>query len=97
MSKEVVEVLTKARALIADPARWGKVAPDRICLAAGSDCPLTALAHAASNEVHYEAKRAFIEAIGTGWIGAWNDAPERTHTDVLAAFDRAIAIAESAS
>ena len=28
-------------------------------------------------------------------IPSWNDAPERTHAEVLDAFDRAIALAES--
>jgi hypothetical protein len=38
------------------------------------------------------AVRAFREVVGTPI--SWNDAPERTQTDVLAAFDRAIELAE---
>lgn len=32
----------------------------------------------------------------TDGIGGWNDAPERTKDEVLAAFDKAIALAEAA-
>jgi hypothetical protein len=35
-------------------------------------------------------------AIGERFIGDWNDAPGRTHAEVLEAFDRAIALAEAA-
>jgi len=38
----------------------------------------------------------FRLAAGCEDIIAWNDAPERTHAEVLAAFDRAITLAESA-
>lgn len=36
-------------------------------------------------------------AVGGVPIGRWNDAPERTHAEVLAAFDRAIELAEATS
>lgn len=44
-------------------------------------------------------RRAWVRALdalrdaigGTDTVIAWNDAPERTHAEVLAAFDKAIA------
>lgn len=38
---------------------------------------------------------AMREALGTDALMAWNDAPDRTQEDVLAAFDKGIAIAEA--
>ena len=35
------------------------------------------------------------DATGVQKLFDWNDAPERTHAEVLAAFDKAIALAES--
>jgi hypothetical protein len=45
----------------------------------------------------YAARRVFGEAIGTDCIPGWNDAPERTQAEVLAAFDKAIELAEAQS
>lgn len=44
---------------------------------------------------HASKCEAFAEAIGVTYerpssIWRWNDAPERTHADVMAAFDRAL-------
>lgn len=47
-----------------------------------------------------DARRVFMRANGiteTVGIPEWNDAPERTQADVLAAFDRAIELASAAS
>ena len=35
-----------------------------------------------------------LEAVISGVIPTWNDKPERTHAEVLAAFDKAIEVAE---
>lgn len=54
----------------------------------------------------WKAHRLLAAELGVGVVTAsqdqleaiynWNDAPERTHAEVLAAFDRAIATAEAA-
>jgi hypothetical protein len=45
-----------------------------------------------------DAIRTLRDAVSPGatmrWITEWNDAPTRTHAEVLAAFDRAIKAAE---
>ena len=92
-------VLIKARALIADPAKWGK--GKRGCL---GDRPLdTCCAAEAIEEVeppsprrraaYYALERAagLVRPPMGSAIVEWNDAPERTHAEVLAAFDKAIA------
>ena len=101
------EILITARALINTPERWVKgrkpgcwCAGDAIMVAPycgtggqriegtgylGSD---GAYARDACNA----ALKALKCAIGNGHeIVSWNDAPERTHDEVMAAFDRAIA------
>jgi hypothetical protein len=42
---------------------------------------------------HIQANTTLELAIGGQLFSRWNDAPERTHAEVMAAFDRAIAIA----
>lgn len=86
-------VLIKARALIADPAMWGKGRR-------GRDRPFaTCCAAEAIEDMPYsEARRRAIVALRNAVLSHpsverlvdWNDAPERTHAEVLAAFDKAI-------
>jgi hypothetical protein len=90
-------VLIKARAKIADPANWGKgirgLSPPRrplnTCCAAEAiedtcdDVELRSLAFATL-------RRAAGILPGFHTFVVWNDAPERTHADVVAAYDRAI-------
>lgn len=91
-----VEVLRAARKLIERPGTWGKGhaehPPEGDC-----HCMLTALARSGS-QARVDDARALLESI-TGArefsLHRWNDAPETTHADVLAAFDRAIQLAES--
>lgn len=92
-------VLVKARAKIANEENWGK--GDRRC-----DRPIeTCCAAEAIEEVEFDnpKRRAAYLALeraaglerpplGSAIVG-WNDAPERTHAEVLAAFDKAIASA----
>lgn len=86
-------VLIKARALIADPANWGKG-----CRPCGHPTLCAAEAIEASGRAtdrRISAYRAVERAAGIhgNEIARWNDAPERTHADVMAAFDKAIASA----
>jgi hypothetical protein len=102
-----VEVLRKARELISTPDRWtkGYFAHDLV----GTDvephedgavcfCALGALGVSS----YYEpvswidgAIELLETTIGCHDLGEWNDAPERTHVDILAAFDEAIRRAEA--
>lgn len=93
-------VLIKARAKIADPELWGKGRR-------GSERPLHTCCAAEAIEdtepvnmdLRIKAINALYNAIGLSrefWMPKlpdWNDAPERTHAEVLAAFDKAIAAA----
>jgi hypothetical protein len=86
-----IEILVKARKLIDSPEKWAKREqiryPFRICA-------YLALARAARGAYYGEAYGCLQRAAGLGpeeLIHHWNDAPERTHADVMAAFDRAIA------
>jgi hypothetical protein len=97
----VVEVLTRARALV--ERGWTQRASARnergeIVAAASDDacswCAMAALAFAANGAPYYPAHMALRAAIfgrEGGPIPRWNDAPERTQAEVVAAFDRAIA------
>ncbi len=104
------EVLRKALALIDTPEKWTKVviarnahgkevshrSADAVCF-----CMDGALARAADLEIsrgryEYEgATRAIRTATGEREYWLWNDAPERTHAEVVAAFQKAIAAAEA--
>lgn len=101
------DVLRRARVLIDSPEKWLKYAvaemggkhvrcfngeqPDII----GADrlCVLGAIHAAAPYGQRVRMRSLFIKLNGGG--GIWNDAPERTHADVLRAFDRAIELAEA--
>lgn len=95
--KPELPVLIKARALIADPAKWGKGVrgtragnrPLDTC------CAAEAIEDSGRSDAERRnaARKAFARIIGTDKIVVWNDAHERTHAEVLAAFDKAIASA----
>jgi hypothetical protein len=87
--------LVKARALIADPANWGQGGRasrsnfDSFDVAeALEECGTT------NFSARKEAIAFFHKAAGVrplwGKLIEWNDAPQRTHAEVLAAFDKAI-------
>lgn len=103
------ETLRRARALIERPEAWTKAADARLedgraTLATSPNavcwCSVGAIEAAVSPggyrpRLYHEATEFFRSAAGgPPRITFWNDAPERTHADVLAAFDRAIEAAE---
>jgi hypothetical protein len=95
------DILVAARALIEQPKAWtqGEYARDK----KGNRVPLTSRqatcwcamgatgrAQAGNIPAGVRARDRLRAAIGDRSIPGWNDAPERTHAEVLAAFDRAI-------
>lgn len=84
------EVLVAARNLIADPKDWAQGNYD----VDGGLCIVGAIAKAAGvshGEAHmgHPATLTIDKVIGTSGTARWNDT--HSHTDVLAAFDKAIA------
>lgn len=92
-----VDILRSARALI--ERQWCQ-GNDKASAAnhAYGHCVVSALAY--SDPWYQVARDALQTAIGAdSWLHvvAWNDAPERTKEDVLAAYDRAISAAKEAA
>lgn len=95
-----VTILKRARKLIEKPDNWlnngelvrgGRFGSPTV----RAFCPLGALCTAAGSLAgNKEAERLFKTAIKSDLISSWNDQPNRRHRSVLAAFDRAIALAE---
>lgn len=98
--------LIAARALIDTPEKWCKDAQSYTTsgevttfddVGACSWCAAAAIAvHASDFDARVEAYGLLAEAVGIpadeSWrLVDWNNAPERTHADVLDAFDTAIA------
>jgi hypothetical protein len=86
------EVLIAARKLIERPENWVKephgYMDSRACV-----CAEEAIWRANSGAKHEGAVNALKDLVGDRGpmtIINWNDAPERTHAEVLAAFDKAI-------
>lgn len=99
------DTLRAARALIEQPERWTRRVEARDSrgrttspMDAGAVCWCAAGAtiRAAKCEVLLMsgAFQHLEKAVGINGIEHWNDMPGRTHAEVLAAFDRAIEIAE---
>lgn len=97
------EVLEKARELIATPERWTKGALARdehgievptCCDDAYCWCMGGAISAVSENGSVYRSW-GVVERIVSMHIDKFNDAPERTHAEVLEAFDRAIALAST--
>lgn len=96
-TNDVADVLRRARALIDAPEKWIQ----RAAKIGGRMCMFGALSVALGSKdstVPAGDKSLRLLSLGVGGcsVSRFNDAPERTHTEVLAAFDRAIALAESA-
>ena len=100
----LVETLRAARALVDTPEKWwqdGGHNEENVgytCTCAGlalTDAPTD------YERERFAARRFFASTLGldVGQLATsvfdWNDAPERTHADVLAAFDKAIKAAEA--
>lgn len=98
MAKVVAENLRRARRLIEAPHCWGKGNGRKAGSVKLGRCAAIALADTCNFQ--FEVTPAFAalrKAVGVADDDAfysWHDAPERTHEDVLRAFDRAIAAEE---
>jgi hypothetical protein len=91
--KPTSEILIEARKKVESESNWARDYPS---LKQGIDkhCCLTAITFTASGVERDTAVSAFRLAIDNPIIQDWNDAPGRTHAEVLAAFDRAIEVAK---
>lgn len=91
---DIATKLREARALI--ERGWCQ---GRMSTADGSVCIRGAILDAFYDADLAEEKRAdglLKSAVGfDGYLGDWNDAPERTQAEVLAAFDKAIELADA--
>lgn len=89
----LAEHLRAANALIDMPEKWTKN-KEIACNPDGtySYCMMGALERTQRN--NRKAHRILCSVIDGASLTGWNDAVERTHTEVMAAFDRAIEIAE---
>lgn len=85
----VAEVLREARSLVDTPEKWCKGTYGD---GEGRHCISGTLRDVGAEEAYTFLQRTIHTA---GPLSSWNDAPERTHADVLAAFDKAIALAEA--
>lgn len=88
-----VEVLRKARELVSDPAHWCQ----GYFRCGEAYCSAGALLYTTRDEWLEDKAYGFMLA-ATGQshsISGWNDDENRTHAEVIAAFDRAIALAET--
>lgn len=93
-----LEILKEARAKIADPAMWGQGGrPERPRF--DSCCAAEAIEEVVPFKefgARHDALEMFKCAAGIGdeWgdFVSWNDAPDRTHSEVLATFNLAIAL-----
>lgn len=95
MSKSTLDVLIAARKLINKPIKWGRGRR-------GTDRPLNTCCTAEAIEnaapfgspgwanLRLAAYRAVGNVVHRESLVSWNDEPDRTHAEVLAAFDRAI-------
>jgi len=109
-AKTPLQILRDARELLSDEKRWTQGALGRdengvlLCAdqldRAQCYCAFGGLLAAGDDATtgDFRALPLLIDAIDLqpdAGIGDWNDAPDRTHADVLTAFDRAIALAET--
>lgn len=102
MSKTTVEILREARGYVEQGWTQGEDARDEagdptppegsraVCW-----CMSGACIRADPGSMGTAVNTPIRDAIGEYWYVKWNDAPERTKEEVLAAFDRAIAAEEA--
>jgi hypothetical protein len=105
MAGPVESLLERARKRIEAPERWTQGADarrdDRMAVGAADKgavcwCAEGSLLSEAGPDMRAplnESIRIMFEAADCGSVIDFNDAPDRTHAEVLAAFDRAIALA----
>jgi hypothetical protein len=103
MSRNVVEVLTEARALLARRGGWGKgdyePKPGVYCLLGAVNFVETGQSNRSSYIAYRYLRAAGVDFGDARWIGLddWNDAPARRKREVLKLYDRAIELAKAAS
>lgn len=102
--KTTVQILEEARELLSDESRWtqGVVArtmdgkptlvenKEAVCF-----CSLGAIGKQSDRYSSLEVKavRTLQQVVGNG-VSCFNDAPERKHSEILEAFDKAIKLAK---
>jgi len=102
-----VEILKAAKQVISKPEAWCQgdeartetdevVTPDNSL--AVKFCMLGSTFKIADSDAGRSARRFLYRTMGDSEVDLvdWNDAPERTHAEVMAKFDEAIALAEAA-
>lgn len=98
------EDLIAAKALIDAPEKWkksrGEDGPGTPCCMAVAVSRVHGLGTPAGNAALEALRDALPRGAGSGWfrasaLGTYNDAPETTHADIMAVFDRAINSLES--
>jgi hypothetical protein len=90
---DALNILKSARAKIANPEDWGK-GRRGLDRPRETYCAAEAIETTSHSAERMRAYRALSCAAGTDIdlnITEWNDAPERTHAEVIAAFNLAIA------
>jgi len=91
-----VQILKAARAKIEKPEDWGQGdSVRRGCPIGHTFCSLEAIYSCQKSGDAVAAEVILRGVIGRKDVLSWNDASERTHAEVLEAFDRAIALAEA--
>ncbi len=83
------DILIAARALIDTPEKWVKETMHQTRNGIDCYCTMGALMKA-DHKAPSEVFETFRVSNGLNSVFRWNDAPERTHAEVLAAFDKAI-------
>lgn len=102
----VIGVLVRARKLIETPEKWCQFAPwgvEQLCVGSALDQAVADLHPSDRSHYGYVSKlndqswEVMRRVLGFKMrlIGEWNDAPSRTHAEVLAALDAAIALRAS--
>lgn len=97
-TNQTADVLRRARARIEPREKWGQGLPRS---RKGTFCAVEAIRWVcirtvgSSEESSFKILRKAINVGPYDAITTWNDKSERTHAEVLAAFDRAIELAEA--
>lgn len=103
-------ILRNARKLVEAPSRWWQDTPSGTQIPRDKHCAMLAISRTvrrvASGALSRRAEMDLFESSRDyltraiplsleNFVSVWNDARERQHSEVVAAFDRAIALAES--